>query len=321
MAADEFLLARAVSTTGVPAANRPNLLQREMGAVFAGEFPSMAATGSRPLEAEFVGYRGRRMQFAQMRYSPVASSSSGTAKGRPRLVLSLLLEGEGLVAQDGRERRVAAGRAYLFDPTRPFRLEADAGRVQVMSFPADALRALVPQVDGLTAAPFGVDEGAGSVFRVMFDELFRLAPRLTQEATDGVTDGLLHVLAAALATVEGPAGLTPSALRHAHKQRIRRFALDHLADPELDVAMVAEGVKLSPRYIHRLFADEPVTLMKWVWAERLERCRRELGTPSLRGRSVGEIAYGWGFNDLAHFSRAFRERFGLSPRQLRDATP
>jgi len=32
---------------------------------------------------------------------------------------------------------------------------------------------------------------------------------------------------------------------------------------------------------------------------------------------VGEIAYGRGFNDAAHFSRAFRERFGCSPREWR----
>ena len=34
-------------------------------------------------------------------------------------------------------------------------------------------------------------------------------------------------------------------------------------------------------------------------------------------RSIGAIAYGWGFNDSAHFSRAFRARFDLSPREWR----
>ena len=29
------------------------------------------------------------------------------------------------------------------------------------------------------------------------------------------------------------------------------------------------------------------------------------------------IAFGWGFNDAAHFSRAFRERFRRSPREWR----
>jgi AraC-like DNA-binding protein len=32
---------------------------------------------------------------------------------------------------------------------------------------------------------------------------------------------------------------------------------------------------------------------------------------------VSEIAYGRGFNDAAHFSRAFRDRFDCSPREWR----
>ena len=51
----------------------------------------------------------------------------------------------------------------------------------------------------------------------------------------------------------------------------------------------------------------------------LERCRADLGTPALRTRSVGEIAYYWGFNDVAHFSRSFRARYAQSPREFRSA--
>jgi len=35
---------------------------------------------------------------------------------------------------------------------------------------------------------------------------------------------------------------------------------------------------------------------------------------------VSEIAFGLGFNDAAHFSRAFRVRFGASPREWRART-
>jgi acetamidase/formamidase len=33
--------------------------------------------------------------------------------------------------------------------------------------------------------------------------------------------------------------------------------------------------------------------------------------------SISEISFRWGFNDAAHFSRAFREHFGVAPRSLR----
>ena len=49
-----------------------------------------------------------------------------------------------------------------------------------------------------------------------------------------------------------------------------------------------------------------------------EMCIRDsLCDPALAARSISEIAVAWGFNDAAHFSRAFRARFGRSPRELR----
>ncbi len=50
---------------------------------------------------------------------------------------------------------------------------------------------------------------------------------------------------------------------------------------------------------------------------RLEHCRKELSCygPS---KNITEIAYRWGFNDSAHFSRSFKNRYGISPKQYRD---
>jgi len=42
-----------------------------------------------------------------------------------------------------------------------------------------------------------------------------------------------------------------------------------------------------------------------------------LRNPHFRNDSVSEVAYRWGFNDLSHFNRAFRSRYGLPPRQWR----
>jgi AraC-like DNA-binding protein len=66
-----------------------------------------------------------------------------------------------------------------------------------------------------------------------------------------------------------------------------------------------------------VFRNEPLTLAQYIWERRLEACSRDLRDPRLAARTVSELAFGRGFNDAAHFSRAFRERFGCSPRQWR----
>ena len=76
---------------------------------------------------------------------------------------------------------------------------------------------------------------------------------------------------------------------------------------------VAKGTGLSSRYINDLFKDEETSLMRHVWRRRLDQCGRTSSTrrtPATACRNRLPL----GFNDLSHFSRAFRQRFGCSPR-------
>ena len=42
--------------------------------------------------------------------------------------------------------------------------------------------------------------------------------------------------------------------------------------------------------------------------------------PRLVGRPISAIAYSCGFGDLSGFNRAFKEAYGVSPRELRNAS-
>ena len=65
-------------------------------------------------------------------------------------------------------------------------------------------------------------------------------------------------------------------------------------------------------------ASEQTSFRSYVQMQRLERCKRDLSDPALMARHVSDIAYAWGFNDLAHFSRIFKQKFGASPREWRE---
>jgi AraC-like DNA-binding protein len=83
------------------------------------------------------------------------------------------------------------------------------------------------------------------------------------------------------------------------------------------VKAIAAEMRVSPSTLHRIWAGEACSLADWIWAQRLDAARRDLCDPGLAARSVSAIAFSWGFNDAAHFSRAFRARFGRSPRELK----
>jgi AraC-like DNA-binding protein len=99
-----------------------------------------------------------------------------------------------------------------------------------------------------------------------------------------------------------------------HRQRIERYIADNLRDPELNVAKIARELGLSTRYVHKLFEAEPVNVMQRAMAQRLRECHRDVAA---RGaRSISDVAYSWGFNSPAHFSRAFKKHFGVCPSEI-----
>ncbi|MEU7094726.1 helix-turn-helix domain-containing protein, partial [Kitasatospora aureofaciens] len=78
---------------------------------------------------------------------------------------------------------------------------------------------------------------------------------------------------------------------------------------------IARSQHISVRYLHKLFQQDGTTVGQWVRRRRLDACRRELGRPSRRQASVSAVAHRWGFVSHSHFSRAFRDAFGVSPRE------
>jgi acetamidase/formamidase/AraC-like DNA-binding protein len=114
-------------------------------------------------------------------------------------------------------------------------------------------------------------------------------------------------------TTEARGTATQAAILHRLCQTIER----KLDDPDLTPARVAEAEGISERYLQKLFEGSGSSFTHYLRERRLQRTSAELSNPAEAHHSISEIAYRNGFNDSAHFSRAFRHRFGLSPREFR----
>jgi AraC-like DNA-binding protein len=105
------------------------------------------------------------------------------------------------------------------------------------------------------------------------------------------------------------------------RARIKTLIESRLDDPELSVDAIAQACGISVRSVHRAFKAEPGgSVSNYVWIRRLSRCAAELRNPGQAPRPITEVCFAWGFNSTSHFSRLFKERFGVTPREYRQTS-
>jgi AraC-like DNA-binding protein len=81
---------------------------------------------------------------------------------------------------------------------------------------------------------------------------------------------------------------------------------------------IAQANRMSVRYVHMLFGQIGVSVSSWIRMQRLERCKEALRSRSFGDTGIAEIAYSWGFRNPTHFSRIFKEQYGINPRDFRE---
>ena len=147
--------------------------------------------------------------------------------------------------------------------------------------------------------------------------LWRNVTSMTMAQACASVQGTIGLIHGYLANEKGPAAELDPATGEALGFAVRRFIERHLEKP-LKVDDLARHFRVSRSQIYRLF-EHHEGVASYVWERRLLRSRRLLMTPALQHLSIGAVAFEVGFSSNAHFSRAFRKRFGLTPSQLRAA--
>ncbi|UFZ06267.1 helix-turn-helix domain-containing protein [Bradyrhizobium ontarionense] len=238
------------------------------------------------------------------------------------VLVALGQDGIGGVVQDGRDTVIRPGEFAIYDTTRPYELQFDtAFRQVVFKLPRDMLQRRIGPIEVVTAITFGADSPLPKLAHDFILQLCRNAELIGDEHADRLTDQAADLLAMALSERLSTQHLPASTHRAALLYRLKAHIRARLPDPDLSLSEVARELGLSARYVNDLFSDEDTSFQRHVLSERLKQCQRDLASPALARRQVSEIAFSWGFNDLSHFGRVFRERFGVSPRQWRRSPP
>jgi AraC-like DNA-binding protein len=108
-------------------------------------------------------------------------------------------------------------------------------------------------------------------------------------------------------------GSTPSANLTAATVFIDR----RLADQGLSATRVAAGVGLSARQLSRVFAEQGTSVPQYILGRRLALAHRMLSDTTQIGLPTSEVARRCGLGSAQHFARAFKQRYGVRPADLR----
>ena len=132
-----------------------------------------------------------------------------------------------------------------------------------------------------------------------------------------LTDNLCNLLALITSPTEAQRRSIHAQTQQAGLDIMLAFARRHLPNPSLSPQLLAEHLNVSVRTVHKRFEQADSTFGRWVLEKRLEACRTALDDPRFDAHSVSQIAFAWGFNDLSHFTKAFKLRFAASPGRYR----
>jgi AraC-like DNA-binding protein len=239
------------------------------------------------------------------------------ASGRAFTFL-LQAHGAGVFSHYGHEARLTQGDFVLCDSAAPhsYRVEESA-EVVMLRVPANLLKEHLPSPECFCGRRLEATEGLTSTVAALTLSLCEeLEAGLPLDFHARVAHSLLEMIATSYAAAFASLIMTSSIVSGRHAN-VKLFIEQHLRDPELSPATIASRLKLSSRYLRMVFAVGNETVSAYILRRRLEECARQMSDPRWRGHSISEIAFSWGFNSAPHFTRSFRERYKISPRDYR----
>ena len=216
------------------------------------------------------------------------------------------------------EIRQIPGDFYVTSSEYPFQATMkDWLAVSGLTIPSEVLSPLL--AGGRLTRPVSLRGGSplGSLLGAAFDAASAQVPLLSPELGDAVLHNLCGLVALACGASDEGRFSGQHSLHAARLEATKRYIDQHLAEPGLTPASAADALGISLRHLHLLFETTGASFGQHVLHRRLHQCRAAFAGPTGASRSVADIAFGWGFNSLATFYRAFEREFGLPPTALR----
>ncbi|WTX76775.1 helix-turn-helix domain-containing protein [Streptomyces sp. NBC_00647] len=260
-------------------------------------------------------YQLVRFRSDEIEYSRSARQVREDPDGDYRLLLPLT--GEIVLRQDGQEARLTPGTGTLVSFGSPFECLQDAStQAFVLTIPAREVDGPLNRKSPL-ATGLDLTRGLGRVVGSMLGGLYAERHDLSDSQFDAVSDRVVELLCM-LATGDD----RPDGARHLTgvETVVRRHVREHAADPGLTGTSMARALGWSLRQIQLALQHAGTTPRDLIREERLRLVRERLRCGDCEHLTITDLAYASGFSSASALSTAFRQRFGVSPREMRNGT-
>jgi AraC-like DNA-binding protein len=254
-------------------------------------------------------------EFFEVESAPADVSHQPFRSNAKAAPLSLMVQAKGEieVKQAGQSCRLRQGDMCVIDESRGFRLIGEqCSRILFLRMPRAAALSRYPFLEKLFVTLFPGEEPG---VRLLADTLLRFS-REALPLSGLQRSAMMNAVVQMLGIVE-PFSTVPGT----PDWRVRR-ALDYielnLSVSGLTAESVAVDQRISRRRLDQLMHEAfGQSIASHLWSRRLEQAARDLRDPHRAGQSIAQISFANGFEDAAHFTRAFKRRFSVTPGQWR----
>ncbi|VWX54205.1 AraC family transcriptional regulator [Novosphingobium sp. 9U] len=215
---------------------------------------------------------------------------------------------------------VHAGECAITRSTRPFYMELvppENGELEVMHVVVPSHKIYAVLGDNIEVGrPFPTSSGELALTDRILDLVFEQDDQIDQDMAEQLVQALLTGISKTITRLSG----NPPARESISDKRIgdiTRYINQNFANPDLNARMVADSCGISLRYLCHVLKKSELSFSTLVWDKRMATAHDWLSDEKMQHYAISEIAYLAGFKSSAHFSRMFKSRYNVAPREFR----
>ena len=268
------------------------------------------------------------LQLSTIGISKFTANALRTVRRRPasgddEVVFIFPTRNREIFNQFGREDEVEPGDMYVLTSSEDYwtRIEDNSNNVTIKA-PASYIRQRIPSLDNTFGRRGIANVGLVPIVSQLALQTVRLAPSADSGILKRAEDNIIELIGLMLETqsIQDIHESTTTALSDVTLQRLSAFLSCHYRDPGLSPEHAATSLRVSVRYVHKIYQMNGTTFGRELLRLRLREADRMLRTPPGKNalpHPISEIAYACGFCSQSHFSVRYKEHFGMTPGESR----